>query len=253
MARTGTEAVLRPEAPVEFAGLSLGSEFDAVRYVYQKVAEGGALPIEEADGVVRALTVALHSESELLMPLLLLHSLDDQTAVHAVNTAVLAMAFSEWLGLAGGDIRAVGKAALLHDVGMAKVSPEVFRNASLRDAGKAELSRHPAEGARLLLARSPKLELAATVAYEHHLTMDGGGYPGRRYHRDLHYITRIIAVCGAYDAMCSERSYRVAREPAAALLEIDAGAGSVYDPGIARAFIEMMRRWEDRVVIARSE
>ena len=63
------------------------------------------------DAVVRALTVALHSEGELLMPLLSLRSLDDHAALHAVNTAVLALTFCEWLGLAGGDIRAVGKAA----------------------------------------------------------------------------------------------------------------------------------------------
>lgn len=251
--RTGGEAVEIPEAPLLLPGLSLGDEVDAARYVFQKVAEGGVLPLEDADAVVRALTVALHSEGELLVPLLSLRSLDDHAALHAVNTAVLAMTFCEWLGLAGGDIRAVGKAALLHDIGMARVSPDVFRNATITESGKSEVSRHPAAGARLLLERSPKLDLAATTAYEHHLTMNGGGYPQRGFHRDLHYITRIIAVCGAYDALRSERSYRPAREPAAALLEIENGAGSVYDPGIAHAFVQMMRRWEHRVVIARSD
>lgn len=242
-----------PQAPVPFAGLSLLGEVEAARYVYQKVADGGALPMEDADAVVRALTVALHSEGELLVPLLALRSLDDHAALHAVNTAVLAMTFCEWLGLAGGDIRAVGKAALLHDIGMARVSQEVFRNAAISAEGKSEISRHPADGARLLMARSPKLDLAATTAYEHHLTMNGGGYPARGYHRDLHYITRIISVCGAYDALRSERSYRPARSPADALQEIENGAGSVYDPGIAHAFVQMMRRWEDRIVTARSE
>jgi putative nucleotidyltransferase with HDIG domain len=250
--RDAADPVVSPEAPAVSLGLSLECEAEAARYVFQKVAEGSALPLEDADAIVRALTVALRSEGELLMPLLSLRSLDDHAALHAVNTAVLAMTFCEWLGLAGGDIRAVGKAALLHDIGMAKVSREVFHNAAISPAGKSEVARHPEEGARVLLARSSKLDLAATTAYEHHFTIDGGGYPARGFHRDLHYISRIIAVCGAYGALRSERSYRPAREPAVALQEIENGAGSVYDPGIAHAFVQMMRRWEHRVVSARA-
>ncbi len=132
-----------------------------------------------------------------------------------------------------------------------RVSAEIFREATLSAGARGELSRHPEEGARLLLARGAKLDLAATVAYEHHLRMDGAGYPGRRFHRDLHYISRIIAVCGAYDALRSERSYRPARPPEAALREIEAGAGTVYDPGVAQAFVQMMRRWEHRLVTVR--
>jgi HD-GYP domain-containing protein (c-di-GMP phosphodiesterase class II) len=203
-------------------GLSLGDEVDAVRYAYDRVTQG-------------------------------LRALDDHAALHAVNTAVLTMTFCEWLGLAGGDIRAIGKAALLHDIGMARVPKDIFTIRDLSPAGRTGVARHPEEGARLLLARSAKLDLAATTAYEHHLRVDGQGYPERRFHRDLHYISRIVAVCGAYDALRSERSYRPALDPESAILEIEGSAGTVYDPGIARAFVQMMRRWEHRLVSARPD
>jgi HD-GYP domain-containing protein (c-di-GMP phosphodiesterase class II) len=222
----------------------------AVHEAFLSVARGGRLPVQDMEAVVHALSLALHSEGELLIPLLSLRSLDDHTALHAVNTAILAMTFSEWLGLAGGDIRAVGKAALLHDVGMARVSADVFQRPELTSGGRGEVSRHPEEGARLLLSGSSKLDLAATAAYEHHLRVDGTGYPVRRFHRELHYISRIVAVCGAYDALRSERSYRPARDPAHALAEIESGAGAIYDPGVAHAFVQMMRRWEHRLVRA---
>ncbi|MGH7561518.1 MAG: HD-GYP domain-containing protein [Gemmatimonadales bacterium] len=230
---------------------SLSEEVEAVQDAFRRVARGERLPVEDVEAVVHALALALHAEGELLIPLLSLRSLDDHTALHAVNTAILAMTFSEWLGLAGGDIRAVGKAALLHDVGMTRVSASVFRDPGLSAAARTELARHPEEGARLLLAGSSKLDLAATAAYEHHIRLDGTGYPARRFHRDVHYISRIITVCGAYDALRSERSYRPARDSRSALAEIEAGAGQIYDPGIAQAFVQMMRRWERRVVRAR--
>ncbi len=246
---------VRPAAHPGFGAvvLSLKDELGAVRDAYERVALGGAFPLADIDAVVRALTVSLHSEGELLVPLLSLRSLDDHAALHAVNTAVLAMTFCEWLGLAGGDIRAIGKAALLHDVGMARVPREVFQVKQMSDADRTRVALHPADGARLLLGRSARLDLAATVAYEHHLHVDGHGYPARRFHPDLHYVSRIISICGGYDALRSERSYRPARNTAVALGEIERGAGTVYDPGVAQAFVQMMRRWEHRLVPATAQ
>lgn len=242
------------EAPVEAGGQGYGlaEEVEVMRYALNRAAEGEELPVDDLEGVVGALEVALHSEGELLIPLLALRSLDDHLTLHSVNTAVLAMSFSEWLGLAGGDIRAVGRAALLHDLGMVRVPPEVFRIGALSAEARLRVSRHPADGARLLLSGSSRFDLAATVAYEHHLRPDGFGYPARRFHKDLHYISRIVAVCGAYDALRAERSYRPARDADSALHEIEAAAGTSYDPGIAGSFVQMLRRWQDRVIPARA-
>lgn len=247
--RTGQEDA----APIRPTDLTwrLDEEVAAVQYAFSRVAGGNPLPLDDVEAVVRALAVAMRSEGELLIPLLALQSLDDHAALHAVNTAILAMTFSEWLGLSGGDIKEVGKAALLHDIGMARVRPEVFRESELSAEGRDEVQRHPSEGARMLIARSAKLDLAATAAYEHHLRADGAGYPHRRFHTDMHYISRIVSVCGAYDALRSDRSYRPARDAELALQEIERGAGTTYDPGIAHAFVQMMRRWENRLVTTR--
>jgi HD-GYP domain-containing protein (c-di-GMP phosphodiesterase class II) len=184
------------------------------------------------------------------MPLLSERSAGDHLAYHAVNTAILAMSFSEWLGLGGEETRSVARAALLHDIGMLRVPDEVFRVEALSDAGRSGVARHPEDGARLLMSRSSELDLAATTAYEHHLRMDGTGYPARRFHPEPHYISRVIAVCGGYDALRSERCYRPARDAATALREIENGKGSVYDPAVATSFVTMMQRWEGRCVVA---
>lgn len=228
--------------------IGLGEEVNAMRFVCERVASSDMLPMDEVAGVVRSLTVALHPDGELIMPLLSESASDDHLVNHAVNTAVLAMSFSEWLGLGGGETRAVGRAALLHDIGMVRIPDEVFRVEALSEAGRSSVARHPEAGARLLLRQSTDLDLEATTAYEHHLRIDGAGYPARRFHKDLHYISRMVALCGAYDALRSERCYRPARDAAGALRELEAGRGSIYDPAIASSFVGMMTRWEGRVV-----
>jgi hypothetical protein len=240
-----------PPAPEPVAPeVHLGEEVGAMRYACDRVAAGEPLPLAEVSGVVRSLSVVLHPEGELVVPLLSERPAGDHLAFHAVNTAILAMSFSEWLGLGGEETRAVGRAALLHDIGMVRVPDEVFRVEALSDAGRSGVARHPEDGARLLMSQSSELDLAATTAYEHHLRMDGTGYPARRYHPEPHYISRVIAVCGGYDALRSERCYRPARDPAAALREIENGKGSVYDPAIATSFVTMMQRWGGRCVSA---
>jgi hypothetical protein len=226
----------------------LDEEVEAMRYACGRVAAGEPLPLAEVSGVVRSLSVALHPEGELVMPLLPNRSAGDHLVFHAINTAILAMSFSEWLGLGGEETRSVGRAALLHDIGMVRVPDEVFRVETLSAAGRSGVARHPEDGARLLMARSSELDLAATTAYEHHLRMDGTGYPARRFHPEPHYISRVVAVCGGYDALRSERCYRPARDAATALREIENGKGTVYDPAVAGSFVSMMQRWEGRRV-----
>lgn len=245
-ARPVTPSAPGPVAPE----VHLGEEVEAMRYACDRVAAGEPLPLAEISGVVRSLSVALHPEGELVLPLLTERSAGDHLAYHAVNTAILAMSFSEWLGLGGEETRAVARAALLHDIGMVRVPDEVFRVEALSEAGRSGVARHPEDGARLLMSRSSELDLAATTAYEHHLGMDGTGYPTRRFHPEPHYISRVIAVCGGYDALRSERCYRPARDAASALREIENGKGSVYDPAITTAFVTMMQRWEARCVVA---
>lgn len=231
------------------AAIGLGEEVGAMQFVCERVASNEPLPMDEIAGVVRSLSVALHPGGELMIPLLPDRSSDDQVTHHAVNTAVLAMCFSEWLGLGGSETRAVGRAALLHDIGMVRVPGEVHRVEALSAEGRSRVARHPEDGARMLLRQSSDLDLAATTAYEHHLRMDGAGYPARRFHTDLHYISRMVAVCGAYDALRSQRCYRPARDGATALREIETGRGSVFDAAVASSFVEMMRRWGGRLAV----
>ena len=91
------------------------------------------------------------------------------------------------------NLHVLGEAAILHDVGKARVPADIVgKPGELSPEEWGVLQQHPAEGARMLLNSGPDMELAAIVAYEHHIKYDGSGYPGVRYQRKLHRVTQLF-------------------------------------------------------------
>ena len=80
--------------------LTLGEEVETVRWLQHEVQSGGAVPLMEAEAVVRSLSVAMHSDRRMVLPLLQLKEFDQYTTTHSLNVAVLAMGLAEHLGCA---------------------------------------------------------------------------------------------------------------------------------------------------------
>lgn len=247
----GEGKVVKPEEkalPTATITYSLGEEAETVRWLHDEVAQRGQLPLVEAETVVRALSVAMHGESQVVMPLIQLKEYDQYTTTHSLNVSVLTMALSEYLGLTPREVRAYGVAGLLHDLGKVRVPIEILNKpGKLTDEERAVMQKHPSDGARLILASEQKLDLAAVVAYEHHIMIDGGGYPCRHFGRPCHQGSLLVHVCDVYDALRTNRPYRDAWEAERALGYIEERAGTEFDPDIARAFVKMMRSWERRM------
>jgi putative nucleotidyltransferase with HDIG domain len=226
----------------------LGEEIDAVRYMHEEVVRKGGLPMLEAESVVRSLSVAMHGESEMMLPLLMLKEFDQYTTTHCLNVSVLTMALAEYLGLHARDVRTFGVAGLLHDLGKVRIPMEILNKpGKLTDDERTVMQNHTVEGARLIITSDRELDMAATVAYEHHIMLNGGGYPKRHYKRDVHKASNLVHVCDVYDALRTNRPYRAAWDSEKVLKYIEEKSGSEFEPGIARKFVEMMRAMEGRV------
>jgi len=109
------------------------------------------------------------------------------------------------------------------------------------------MNSHTVEGARLILQAEEELDMAAVVAYEHHIRIDGGGYPALKYKRACHQASNLVHVCDVFDALRTRRPYRDAWPAERALSLIAEGAGTEFDADVARAFVQMMRTWEGRL------
>jgi putative nucleotidyltransferase with HDIG domain len=190
----------------------------------------------------------MHAERAMVLPLLQLKEFDQYTTTHAMNVAVLAMALGEYLELGAAAVRALGCAALLHDLGKVCIPREILNKPGrLTDSERAVVEQHPIVGARLLLDSQDAMELAAVVAYEHHIMIDGGGYPRLPDARDAQYASRLVHICDVYDALRTRRPYRDAWESERTIAYIESRAGIEFDPAIVRSFVAMMRKWDVRI------
>ena len=224
---------------LHFSGL--GAELEAIGFVHEEVFAGRDVPMAEVETVVHGLALTIRREQDVLLPLLDLRTFDEYTTTHSCNVAMLSIGLAEALGLSDGDARAIGTAALLHDIGKMRLPQDVLtKPGKLSAEERLLIETHPVEGARILSARGIGNGLAATVAYEHHIWYDGrGGYPGFAFPRTTHYASRIVHVCDIYDALCSRRPYRDAWSREKALALIQSVAGTELDPAIAAAFVKM--------------
>jgi len=251
----GSSEVRLPDATVHAAEqpsvLDLNAEVDAIRWVHDEVNEREEIPLLEAESIVRSLSVAMHGDSQMLLPLLQLKEFDQYTTTHALNVSVLSMVLAEFMGLSPREVRGYGVAGMLHDLGKVRVPKDILTKPGKLTPEEWSLMRsHTVEGARLILQSDQKLDVAALVAFEHHIMINGGGYPDRHFRCDCHKASTLVHVCDVYDALRTKRPYRDAWEPDATLAYIERGIGTEFDADVARAFIAMMEKWEPRLAFA---
>lgn len=242
---------LAAPVPVATISYSLGEEAESIQSMHRDVLERGRLPLAEAEAVVRSLSMAMHGDQQMILPLLQLREFDEYTTTHSLNVSVLVMALAESMGLAQQDVRAFGVAGLLHDLGKVNIPKDILNKpGKLTDEERQVMQQHPVAGARMIIESGRKLDMAAAVAHEHHIMINGQGYPTRHYQRACHKASNLVHVCDVYDALRTKRPYRDAWEAQRVLTYIEERAGTEFEPDIAAAFVKMMRTLESGIQLS---
>ncbi len=132
---------------------------------------------------------------------------------HSKNVADLCVGMAEVLDLPSDQVRCLGRAALLHDIGKLGVSNRILDKAGRLDAGEwKEVRRHP-ENTKLVLDRVAGFRSIAETAASHHERLDGSGYHRGLTEGDLSLDARILAVADVCEALSAARPYRPALSP----------------------------------------
>lgn len=167
-----------------------------------------------------------------------LNEQDKGMNAHGDHVAELSAEVAEALHQPELEVQRIRLAATLHDIGKTAIPESVLNKPGPLDEQEwAFIHRHTLVGERIVHA-APALAGTAPLIRSSHERLDGSGYPDGLRGEQIPLGARIIAVCDAYDAMTTDRSYRSAGTVDAAVEELRRCAGSQFDPDVVDALCQ---------------
>ena len=191
--------------------------------------------------MVDGLAQAVSQNRTALLALTTLKNYDNYTFTHMVNVSILMMGQARALGIDGALLREFGLAALMHDIGKVRTPLEILNKPDkLTDEEFAIMKRHVIDGAEILRSTPDVPALAPIVAFEHHLRIDGSGYPHGAQRPTLNLGTMLCGIADIYDAMRSQRAYQQSYPTDRILQVLKRNDGQQFDQNLVRRFVQLL-------------
>jgi putative nucleotidyltransferase with HDIG domain len=208
--------------------------------IWDSTATEGQPDATAAKSMIEGLAQAVSQNRTALLALTTLKNYDNYTFTHMVNVSILTMGQARALGIDGTLLREFGLAALMHDIGKVRTPLEVLNKPDkLTDDEFAIMKRHTIDGAEILRCTPEIPTLAPVMAFEHHLRIDGTGYPAVK-RPTLNVGTMLCSIADVYDAMRSQRRYQQAF-PSDRILEVmKRNDGKQFDQHLVRRFVQLI-------------
>jgi HD-GYP domain-containing protein (c-di-GMP phosphodiesterase class II) len=166
---------------------------------------------------------------------------DEYTGVHSQGVVALSLVIADELRIGEEERRLVEFGAMLHDIGKITTPKEILNKPGPLSVEEWELMReHTLAGQRLLDRVGGRLTDVGLIVRSSHERYDGGGYPDGLTGMEIPLAARIVSVADAYSAMTTRRSYREALPHEVAIAELEANAGTQFDPVVTTAAIRML-------------
>ena len=221
-------------APRELYRIGLRT-MDALNY---QAVQGSPLNLRNARLLANSMVKVILQDRNALLGVAALYQHDEDTCHHSVNVAVLSLMLGLRMGLEETMLPALGTAALLHDVGKMRIPRSLLGKSShLTATEQSVLERHTIHGAALVQHLRGLSQTAMLVALEHHLNYDLSGYPRLLKVEHQHLFTQVVAIGDFFDASTSaRRTDRKPLLPDQAVQTIVAGAGTRFEPNLAKLF-----------------
>ncbi len=165
----------------------------------------------------------------------------EQLQRHCVNVGIINGLIGKWLGLAPVDISLLVLTGVAHDLGMAKIPPEIINAPRKLNQAEMMLVKHHTQYTHdLLFADSNYDQRVIEAAKYHHERTDGKGYPDQKVGDEIPAFARITAVSDIYNAMISERAYRRAFSPLEVLRQFADNEIKGVDKTISTLLVQKM-------------
>lgn len=165
------------------------------------------------------------------------HENNEMEKCHCERVSELCASTANALGLSQDEVNKIKMAGLLHDIGKIGIDEKILnKTEKLEDNEWLQIKRHSEIGYQLLKS-SNEFSYISELVLAHHERWDGKGYPRGLKGDEIPFISRIIAIAGAYDAMTSERKHHSPLTSEAALEELQKNAGTQFDAELVNIFV----------------
>lgn len=165
---------------------------------------------------------------------------DEYTFKHSVDVAAGSIILAKYLGLGADNIRDIGTAGVLHDIGKIMIPNEILnKNGKLTDKEFAVIKNHPVYGYQMLSKNQSIAEPIRRAVLYHHEKFCGGGYPSGLKGNEIPLYARVLSVIDVFDALVTERPYHKAYS-VADTLEIMYTMYSQFDVEVFQAFLKSL-------------
>lgn len=165
---------------------------------------------------------------------------DKETEGHTQRVAELTLRLATSLGISKESLIHIRRGALLHDIGKMGISDTILlKPGPLTDSEMEVMHQHP-NYAYTLLSPITYLHQALDIPYCHHEKWEGTGYPRQLKGEQIPLAARLFAVVDVWDALLSDRPYRLAWSISKVVQYIQDQSGMHFDPRIVKTFMNMM-------------
>ena len=165
---------------------------------------------------------------------------DHETRGHSLRVTEMTVDLARYLGVPEGELEHIRRGALLHDIGKMGISDSILLKAGSLDDKEWETMRlHPVLSAEFLKDIG-FLQNALDIPLYHHEWWNGSGYPRGLRGEEIPLAARIFAVVDVWDALNSDRPYRLAWPEEAVLPYIVTQSGTHFDPKVVDAFVKFL-------------
>ncbi|HEX5131759.1 MAG TPA: HD-GYP domain-containing protein [Candidatus Krumholzibacteria bacterium] len=212
--------------------------------VLRTAEEKQLLQVRKAKRLTQQMVDIIQTDESMLLGLTSIKNFDAYTFAHCVNVCILSMLIGDRMRLPKADVARLGVAALMHDIGKTYVPATILNSTGALNPREWELMKYHTFFGVKELSRVNALREAVDpmfVAMQHHAQFNDNGYPQRPGGWNLRLFSRIVTVADYYDAMTAWRTYQ--KEPITpdrAMNFILQNAGNVFDPFIAKVFVQAM-------------
>jgi putative nucleotidyltransferase with HDIG domain len=213
----------------------------AITLMFEEVRMGRVVDTQDVLPLVEEVMASISRNTNALISVVRLKTADDYTYMHSVAVCAMMAALARECGLSAKEARQAGVAGLLHDIGKTAIPSHILKKPGpLTDDEFDVVRNHPVAGYKLLREGRGVDEVALDVCLHHHEKIDGGGYPHRLKDGRISLYAKMAAVCDVYDAITSNRPYKLGWDPGESLKRMAAWKKSHFDDRVFHAFVRIV-------------